>query len=100
MVTAGPYSLVRHPSYTAWYLVISGNLLLLYGSGSFFVETGMLRKLAGKAVAAYVTLYMGWVCGGMLWRTITEDKMMKQEFGAEWEEWASKTRYRLIPGIY
>ncbi|KAI0747196.1 ICMT-domain-containing protein [Daedaleopsis nitida] len=100
LITAGPYSIVRHPSYTGWISITVGNLLLLYGRGSFFREAGLWETLAGKAVAVFATVCTGWVCAGMLYRTHTEDLMMKKEFGTEWEEWAKSTRYRLIPYVY
>ncbi|KAI0703262.1 hypothetical protein C8Q76DRAFT_824102 [Earliella scabrosa] len=87
LIIEGPYNIVRHPSYTGWYCVIAGNLLLLYSKGSLFVESGLLGTLVGKAVAACMTVYMGW----------TEDELLRKEFGTEWEEWARKTPYRLIP---
>ncbi|TFK85259.1 ICMT-domain-containing protein [Polyporus arcularius HHB13444] len=100
LVTDGPYSIVRHPSYTGWYLVIIGNLLAMLSRRSLFTETGLGRTFVGKAIATYVTVYMGYVCAGMLYRTKTEDEMLKKEFGAEWEDWAKKTPYRLIPFVY
>ena len=100
LIIEGPYNIVRHPSYTGWYCVIAGNLLLLYSKGSLFVESGLLGTLVGKAVAACMTVYMGWVCAGMLYRTKTEDELLRKEFGTEWDEWARKTPYRLIPGVY
>ena len=100
LVTSGPYRFVRHPSYTGWYCIFTGNLLLIYTSGSFFVESGLLGTVLGKVVAAYVTVFMGWTCAGALQRTRTEDEMLRREFGQEWDRWARKTRYRLFPGVY
>jgi protein-S-isoprenylcysteine O-methyltransferase Ste14 len=37
---------------------------------------------------------------GMIDRARREDTMLRREFGQEWEKWAQKTPYRLIPGIY
>ncbi|KAI0747198.1 ICMT-domain-containing protein [Daedaleopsis nitida] len=100
LITRGPYSIVRHPSYTGFIFLTVGNLLLLYSPGSFFRETGLSATVPGKIVAAFSTAFTGWVCGGLLYRTHTEDLMMKKEFGAQWEEWAQKTPYRLIPYVY
>ena len=33
-------------------------------------------------------------------RVPTEDMVLRKQFGEEWDRWAEKTRYRLIPGIY
>jgi protein-S-isoprenylcysteine O-methyltransferase Ste14 len=46
------------------------------------------------------------VCGqlvlaaALVSRTKIEDEMMKNEFGEQWQEWAKKTRWRLLPGVY
>jgi protein-S-isoprenylcysteine O-methyltransferase Ste14 len=37
---------------------------------------------------------------GMLTRTKLEDQMMKREFGKRWDEWAARTPWRLLPGLY
>ena len=100
LVTSGPYSVLRHPSYTGWYCIVAGNLLLIYTSGSFFVESGLLGTVLGKAIAAYVTVLMVWINVGLLQRTKREDVMLRREFGEEWDRWARKTRYRLFPGVY
>jgi len=33
-------------------------------------------------------------------RTIVEDAMLKKEFGKEWDEWAGRVKYRMIPGVF
>jgi protein-S-isoprenylcysteine O-methyltransferase Ste14 len=46
------------------------------------------------------------VCGqavlaaALVSRTKIEDEMMMNEFGEQWQEWAKKTRWRLLPGVY
>ena len=104
LVTAGPYALVRHPSYTGWLALVAGNALLLFGPGSpdgtFFERSPVWRSAAGAAVACVLCAHIVWVTGGLVWRTGMEDKMLKAEFGKAWEEWARKTPYRLIPWVY
>lgn len=39
---------------------------------------------------------MIWLCS----RVESEDAMLKKQFGKEWEKWAEKTRYKLIPFVY
>lgn len=69
-------------------------------SGSMSVfdrETGtVLGRLAlGFLIARWT--YVGLM---MVQRTKTEDMMLRREFGAEWDLWASRVRYRLIPGVF
>jgi hypothetical protein len=33
-------------------------------------------------------------------RVPREDEMMARGIGKEWEEWAQRIKYRLIPGVY
>lgn len=33
-------------------------------------------------------------------RPAPEDQMLQGALGEEWETWAKKVRYRLVPGIY
>ncbi|KAL7278147.1 hypothetical protein ACG7TL_008119 [Trametes sanguinea] len=99
--TSGPYAIVRHPSYTAWTVMMLGNFVLLLSKGSYVVEAGWLRRPLGKAVLTAVIGYMSFVTLTLtVNRARLEDGILKEEFGQEWEEWAKKTPYRLIPYIY
>jgi len=33
-------------------------------------------------------------------RMLTEDEVLKKHFGPQWEKWAEKVRYKMIPGGY
>lgn len=39
-------------------------------------------------------------CLGLFMRMDCEDRALRMEFGKEWDEWASKTRYKLVCYIY
>lgn len=78
LVTDGLYRYVRHPRY-------SGILLFLTGTALVY------RSLAALAVAAVSAAVL-------LWRIADEEKLLQQEFGAEWDAYAAKTA-RLIPAI-
>ena len=100
LITSGPYSIVRHPSYTGWLLLVSGNFLLLHSGGSAFVETGMRNTILGKIVAVGITAHLTWITAGLLYRTKTEDAMLRNQFKTEWTEWAKRTPYRVLPLVY
>ncbi|KAG2094021.1 uncharacterized protein F5147DRAFT_820735 [Suillus discolor] len=75
LVTSGPYSVVRHPSYTGL-LLQSAGMAVAYGSqGSWMRQSGIFRPAL-------------------------EDQMLQRALGEEWENWAKEVRYRLVPGIY
>ena len=79
VIDTGPYRFVRHPGYlgfSGWCL--STPLLL----GSWWSLLPALLSLAGLAV-----------------RTLLEDRTLHQELTG-YREYASRTRYRLIPGIW
>ncbi|KAI8995222.1 ICMT-domain-containing protein [Trametes punicea] len=100
LITSGPYAIARHPSYTAWTMMIAGNFALLLSKGSYFVETGWLQRLPGKALASAIIGYLSFVTVQLLSRVPKEDGVLRKEFGRQWEEWATKTPYRLIPYVY
>ena len=63
-------------------------------------ESGVPRK---PLLAVIVGLWTVWVLDTLreaIGRVREEDATMRNEFGREWEEWAKKTRYRLIPLVY
>ena len=40
---------------------------------------------------------VSWV---FLKRAEAEDRVLREEFGKEWEEWARVVKYKFIPGLY
>ena len=101
LVTSGPYSVVRHPSYAAVCLVAAGSILCLLGSGSWLVECGALSSSAGKLFALLQVIDLSFVPMVMVFsRVKTEDAMLRSTFGKEWDEWAKRTPCAIIPGIY
>ena len=101
LVTSGPYSFVRHPSYFAMCLVATGSALCLLGEGSWLVECGILDSSIGRTFAVFWFADMCFAPAVMLFtRVKVEDDMLKKTFGKQWEDWAKRTPYAVIPGIY
>ncbi|KAG2128983.1 hypothetical protein DEU56DRAFT_741644 [Suillus clintonianus] len=100
LVTGGPYSVVRHPSYSAAIMQYIG-VVILHGSA-----TSWLRQSGVLGIPGLKVVLLGW----LLERTVTvvslvrrinqEEEVVKSMFGDEWKRWAKVVRYRLIPGIY
>lgn len=100
LVTSGPYSIVRHPSYTGAILLGVGNLLLMFGSGSWWRECGVTNTYMGMAGAVFwVANWIG-IPTMLLFRVKKEDEVLKREFGEKWDAWARSTRYVLVPYIF
>ena len=79
VITTGPYRVVRHPMYGAFSLMLLCVPLLL---GSYY---GLIPAVLSAAL--------------LVTRTVFEDKMLHKELEG-YTEYAQKTRYRLIPGIW
>lgn len=79
LITTGPYRLLRHPRYSGTLLFFAG-ISLVFRSG--------LSLLLVALVAAL-----------LLWRIHDEERLMKDEFGAAWQQYAART-WRLVPYVY
>ena len=79
VVSTGPYRFVRHPSYTGGIVAYVGACLLL----------DSLWALVPTTILAVV----------LVARTALEDRTLREEL-AGYEKYASRVRYRLLPGIW
>jgi protein-S-isoprenylcysteine O-methyltransferase Ste14 len=79
LVTSGPYSRIRHPMYTYFYMMVIATALI---SANLFV--GIF------GVATWTLLY--------LVRIGDEEQMLLEQFGEEYEEYMKRTG-RLLPKI-
>jgi protein-S-isoprenylcysteine O-methyltransferase Ste14 len=79
VVSSGPYGIVRHPSYLGGFLAFPATALIL---GSIY---------------ALIPAFIG--CIAIVIRTNLEDYFLKENLEG-YREYADKTRYRLLPGIW
>ena len=79
VVTGGPYRCVRHPMY-AGLIVLFPSMTLFLGSWWALAPAGLIAVL-------------------MVIRTVLEDRMLQAEL-AGYAEYAQRTRYRLLPGVW
>ncbi|KAI8346927.1 hypothetical protein B0O80DRAFT_503051 [Mortierella sp. GBAus27b] len=114
LIGSGPYTYIRHPSYIGALLCAWPTLLMFHHQGLWDVLVAYLaqsRFYPLKALANQDAL-LG-VSGGnwialvvlslflrvVIIRIGLEEAMLKDHFGKEWDEYASK-RWRLIPFLY
>lgn len=76
---SGPYRFVRHPGY-------AGNILSLFG---IVLALGSFWTLIPTSVALIITIV----------RTVLEDQTLLNEL-PDYQDYAQRVHYRLIPGIY
>lgn len=79
VVDTGPYAIVRHPLYIFGIFLMAGMALAL---GSYWA----LVPVAAGSIVIVV-------------RTVLEDRMLQNELEG-YKEYASRVRYRLIPGVW
>lgn len=79
VVTTGPYGLVRHPMYLGALLQAAGSPLVLGSSWAFV-----------PAIAAMLLF---------IYRSAYEDRMLRDGLSG-YAEYAERTRYRLLPGVW
>ncbi|KAG1800444.1 uncharacterized protein HD556DRAFT_1305195 [Suillus plorans] len=101
IVTTGPYAVIRHPSYTAGIIQMTG-MVILHGSPTSWLRcSGVLDffglKLAVVAWLAGITLLVI----NIVFRVSEEDEALKSAFGDEWAS-SSKTGSVCVfaPGLY
>ena len=100
LIVSGPYSVVRHPSYTGGILISCGLFLWHLGEGSWIMESGLWTTMLGKL---FVVIYFSVIITIIFFtlsRTPKEDKALRNQFGKKWDDWAKRVPYSIFPGIY
>jgi protein-S-isoprenylcysteine O-methyltransferase Ste14 len=110
LVTHGPYAYVRHPSYTACWIVFFG--VGLAHLGTFVVASSVAKASDVSGCTGVETMFefSKWLYG--IWliyiiyvsyaldkRSKVEDALMKKTFGKTWVEWSDRVKYRYIPRV-
>ncbi|KAF8176310.1 hypothetical protein BJ912DRAFT_987386 [Pholiota molesta] len=100
LVTTGPYSIVRHPSYSGGVIQHIGVVLWHSTLGAWIRQSRFYTKPITWIGIVPMFITMGIFATIVVRRPKEEDKMLKKEFGKQWDVWARRVPYRLIPGIY
>ncbi|KAI0703875.1 hypothetical protein C8T65DRAFT_578580 [Cerioporus squamosus] len=100
LVTSGPYSVVRHPSYAAVVAALLSVIAVEMLPGTYPVESGFVDSCWVWAGMWAWTAWLVSLCVIILRRPSKEDEVLRKEFGQQWEDWAKRTPYKLLPHIY
>ncbi|KAK7444747.1 hypothetical protein VKT23_015064 [Stygiomarasmius scandens] len=104
LCTTGPYSLVRHPGYLGLWLIRFGiNFVQSTNSWSGLLLRECLYPryaLIGTGFIWENYVFTASLLWWMTFRAKWEDDLMKENFRDEWNRWAQKTRYRIVPFVY
>ncbi|KAK5797277.1 hypothetical protein F5H01DRAFT_315070 [Linnemannia elongata] len=111
LVKTGPYRLLLHPSYTGAVFNATAVYMVLWYKGLWDVAAYYLARSIGYS-AGFFTMPFGIDMGMLLpvlfgvfmaqmflRRYKKEEMMLREHFGKEWDEYASK-RWRFVPFIY
>ncbi|CDO76871.1 hypothetical protein BN946_scf184901.g8 [Trametes cinnabarina] len=100
LVTWGPYSVVRHPSYSGVIAAFAGMVAMQLSPGSWLTVGGALHTPLGQAI---IGGWVGWLMllvFGFTRRVLIEDAVLRKEFGSQWDEWARRVPNTLIPYLW
>ena len=104
LVTTGLYKYVRHPSYPACVMVVSANLAILlrwrasvacWWPISWWIANDQMALVVEVVVLTVHLLSVFYAIG---LRVSDEEKMLKDAFGKEWQDYNARTK-RYIPGV-
>ncbi|KAF7795769.1 hypothetical protein EIP86_006936 [Pleurotus ostreatoroseus] len=98
LVTDGPYAYVRHPSYTAMFLLLLGGYLSSYGPGTYVTECGLMSTPFRFAAYLWWALASYTVIATYL-RSFEEDGQLRNRFGGAWAAYRREVPYKFIPFI-
>ena len=101
LIVSGPYSVVRHPSYTGMIFIFAGLFPWHLSKGSWMMESGLWNTMLGKfLVVIYFSVLNTFGSLLVLSRMSKEDIALRNQFGKKWEDWAKRVPYSIFPGIY
>ena len=82
LIVSGPYSIVRHPSYTSFILIFGGWFFWNLSKGSWIMESGLWNTMLGRLlVVIYFSICIILTSFMLLSRMSKEDVALRNKFG-------------------
>ncbi|CCM05269.1 uncharacterized protein FIBRA_07480 [Fibroporia radiculosa] len=81
-------------------LVTSGMGVACISQGSWLKECEVLATPAGRAGVTLYGAFFAYFTVVSFTRAPREDALLRDQFGSQWDEWAQRVPYRLIPYFY
>ncbi|KAH6914446.1 hypothetical protein BKA70DRAFT_1261444 [Coprinopsis sp. MPI-PUGE-AT-0042] len=100
LIRSGPYSVVRHPSYSAAILNCFGMFFVFAWPGSWTRESGVLDTGLGMILVLGPFVFYPLIIISLIRRLPDEEEALHQMFGKEWEQWKKEVPYKLLPFVY
>lgn len=102
LVDTGPYSIVRHPSYTGGIMKWAGNAILVLSRQNPAITCGWATSsLIVKLLIVLWTLWAIYVWYFLSSRALLEERNLRNHFAQTglWNDYVKRVPYRYIPGI-
>lgn len=100
LITHGPYAWARHPSYSSGLISLLGVSLLFLAPEATWVRTCGIFTWPGQLLlTAWFAVVVIHIAGASS-RLRSEDKILKETFGEEWDTYNEKVPFALVPWIF
>lgn len=104
LVTSGPYSIVRHPSYSGGLFILLGFLLCHFHTRTWLVSCSGVFPSSDQglklALGCVWAGFFGALYAGLGKRIQKEEAMLQGNFGDQWKSYVNRVPYRLIPWLF
>ena len=80
--------------------MISGLFPWHLGRGSWIMESGLWNTILGRSLVVIYFSILILLVSLMPARMSKEDIALKNHFGKEWDNWAKRVPYSMLPGVY
>ena len=100
LIVTGPYAYVRHPAYSGMLMANVGWFLWNGASGSWVRECGFFASPGKIFLVVYVVVTILSTSAIPFSHMSKEDEVLKKRFGSQWDDWAKRVSYLVIPGVY